>query len=165
MENIIIRKSTHLDDGVIEEISYKTWLGVYPNKKYGISAQDIKSLFSKKKKRTINKNRVTYVAIINNKVIGYSSGCIREGVNQLQAIYILSKYQNKGIGKMLINKLSNEFFDKNKDTVINVATYNTNAINVYKKMGFVDTGKRFSEERFRLESGAIIPEMELLREK
>ena len=33
----------------------------------------------------------------------------------------------------------------------------------YKKLGFVETGKRFVEERFRLPvSGALLPEMELV---
>ncbi|MFZ2522424.1 MAG: hypothetical protein WAX44_00605 [Minisyncoccia bacterium] len=31
------------------------------------------------------------------------------------------------------------------------------------KLGFVDTGRRFNDERFRMRSGAILPEMEMIK--
>jgi len=43
-----------------------------------------------------------------------------------------------------------------------VATYNTGAIEFYKRCGFRDTGKRWEEKKFRLRSGAAIPAMEML---
>ncbi len=165
MGNIKIRKFIKSDADIVKEINYKTWLEVYPNEEYGITVDDIKKLFSKKKEKKINKDCVTYVAIIDDELVGFCFGCLREKTNQLQAIYILSKHRNKGVGRMLLNKLLDEFFDKNKNTIVNVAIYNTNAINTYKKWGFVDTGKRFSKERFRFKSGSIMPEMELLRKK
>lgn len=55
------------------------------------------------------------------------------------------------------------FLDKNKETIVQVATYNEKAISFYKKLGFVDTGKRFTEERFVMPiSGSKIPEMEMV---
>jgi ribosomal protein S18 acetylase RimI-like enzyme len=55
-----------------------------------------------------------------------------------------------------------KFIDPTKDTFLEVADYNENAINFYKKLGFEDTGKRITDERFRMKSGSIIPEMEMV---
>ena len=46
-----------------------------------------------------------------------------------------------------------------------MATYNQKAIDFYKKLGFEETGKNFSQERFRMKSGSIIPETELCIER
>jgi ribosomal protein S18 acetylase RimI-like enzyme len=75
-------------------------------------------------------------------------------------IYVLPEYQGKGIGKLLWNELS-KYLDINKETFVEVATYNENAIKFYEKLGFVDTNKRFTDERFRMRSGGIIPQMEM----
>ena len=57
------------------------------------------------------------------------------------------------------------FINRNlaKDTYVDVAEYNQRAIDFYTKLGFVDTGRRHQEERFRMKSGAIITEMEMVR--
>lgn len=102
------------------------------------------------------------IAKDDNKVIGVFRLIKREEVNQLQAIYILPEYQRQGIGHMFWQKAL-AFFDPSKDTIVQVATYNINAINFYKKLGFIDTGKRFTEERHRmLVSGVLIPETEMI---
>lgn len=56
-----------------------------------------------------------------------------------------------------------QYLDPAKNIIVQVATYNTNAIAFYERFGFVDTGKRWSDERFRMKSGAVIPELEMLR--
>lgn len=50
-----------------------------------------------------------------------------------------------------------------KDIIVQVATYNAQAIDFYKKLGFIDYGKRFTEEKHRMPiSGRLILEMELI---
>lgn len=49
-----------------------------------------------------------------------------------------------------------------KGITVEVATYNTNAIEFYKRLGFEDTGKRFSNERLKMKSSAVLPEMEMV---
>lgn len=75
----------------------------------------------------------------------------------------MPEYQGRGIGKMFWNEALS-FFDKDKDIFVEVADYNLNAINFYRQLGFVDTGKRFPM-RINFKSGAIIKEMEMIREK
>jgi len=85
----------------------------------------------------------------------------KEDFNQLQAIYVLPTYQHKGVGKALWNTAS-KFINPDKKTIVQVADYNEKAIKFYEKLGFVDTGKRFSDKKFTMKSGAIIPEMEMV---
>lgn len=49
-----------------------------------------------------------------------------------------------------------------EDIIVHVAIYNTKAIEFYKKVGFIETEKEFSDERFKAQSGVTIPEIELV---
>jgi ribosomal protein S18 acetylase RimI-like enzyme len=84
--------------------------------------------------------------------------------NQLRTIYVLPEYHRSGIGTMLWNAVK-DFIDESKDTIVQVADYNQQAINFYEKLGFVDTGKRWKDERWKMRSGAYIPEMEMILKK
>ena len=155
------------------EVQYKTWLATYPNQKLGITVDDIeyrnKDAFSgerlKKREKLITNpepNEKYIIAKDENKVVGICYGIVKEDRNQLQAIYILPEYQGKGVGTKLWNEII-LFLDRTKDIYVEVADYNEKAIGFYKKLGFVDTGRRFSDERFRMKSGTILPEMEMVK--
>lgn len=156
----------------MQEVFYKTWLATYPNEKLGITAEDIehryKDAFTEEalKKRAEQianppQGHTLLLAKEGEKVVGLCRIVVSEDNNRLQAIYVLPEYQGKGIGKMLWNEAC-KVFDENKDVVVDVATYNTNAIDFYKKLGFQETGKQWEDEKFRLISGAMIPEMEMI---
>lgn len=155
------------------EVQYKAWLATYPNEKLGITIDDIEHRYKdafmgerlEKRKRLITSpgpNEKLIHAKDGDRVIGICYGILKEDRNQLQAIYILPEYHGRGIGTKLWEEMS-KFFDNTKDTYVEVADYNEKAINFYKKLGFVDTGRRFQDERFRMKSGAILPEMEMVR--
>ena len=57
-----------------------------------------------------------------------------------------------------------QYLDSNKHSVVEVAIYNIKAIKFYGRLGFADTGKRISNPRFKMRSGAVIQEMEKRRE-
>lgn len=152
-------------------VLYKTWLETYPNERLGITKEDIeesykghfeeesiKRLQEKIKKLPSNEKRI--VAVLDNRIAGVGSLVKHEGYNEFKTIYVLPEYQGKGIGKRLWNELKN-FLDPTKDTTVEVADYTTDTIEFYKKLGFVDTGKRFTDDRFTFKSGAFIPEMEM----
>ncbi|HRY62766.1 MAG TPA: GNAT family N-acetyltransferase [Candidatus Paceibacterota bacterium] len=155
-----------------KNVFYQTWLTTYPNKEVGVTVEDVedryKDRFSEKelarrKDRLANppSNEIFLVAKEGDEVVGACVLTKRGNFNQLQAIYVLPEYQGRGIGKMLWSEALN-FFGTEKDIVVEVATYNTNAIEFYKKLGFQDTGKRWKDEYTRMKSGAIIPEMEMI---
>lgn len=172
MSNIEIRSPRPEDARGILEVYYRSWLKAYPSEKYGISVEDIedsyKDSFTEEKIKMTEEriknpkeNMRSFVAVDGDTIIGVSRVVIRESYNQLQTIYLLPEYQGKGIGTMLWNA-AKTVMDPKKDIIVQVAVYNEQAIGFYKKLGFIDTGKRFSEERFRMKSGNVIPEMELI---
>lgn len=170
---ITIQKPTKEDVRGVQEVFYKTWLATYPNDEVGVTKEDIEEKFKNRnsdeniKLRTekylnIPNNELFLVAKDDTKVVGIFIFVKKEDYNQLQAIYVLPEYQGKGIGMMFWNK-AKEFMDNDKDTLVQLATYNKGAEIFYKKLGFVDTEKRFSDEKYKMPvSGVIIPEMEMI---
>ncbi|MEN9582943.1 MAG: hypothetical protein RL641_897 [Candidatus Parcubacteria bacterium] len=172
MDDIKITDATAQDVEGIQTVFDETWLATYPNEEAGITREDIldrrKGSFDperlqKRREHFTNppENQKFVVAKDGNRVVGLCSILREEQYNKLSTIYILPEYQGKGIGKRLWEAVA-PFLDTKKDTIVQVATYNKQAIAFYEKLGFVDTGKRFSDEKFRMKSGALIPEMELV---
>ncbi len=176
--NISVRKARPEDAEGRQKVFYETWLVTYPNAEVGITREDIEKHFEDsfteksisamaERIRLASENKVQLVAIDEDTdaVVGLCGITLHEEYNQLQMIYVLPSCQRKGIGLMLWNEAS-KFFNKDKDTIVQVATYNAQAIAFYAKLGFLDTGKRFTEERHRMPvSGALIPEMEMILKK
>jgi len=165
--NITIQKAEPGDAQGIGEVFYKTWLTTYPNKEFGVTIEDVNFIFKDIKKADGSKhaslpdNTVYFTAKENGYIIGVCKLIKHEDKNELKAIYVLPEYQGKGIGKMFWAEALN-FFDSTKDTVVRVVTYNKNAIEFYKKLGFKDTEKIIYDETFRMQSGAIPPEIEMI---
>ena len=177
--NISVRKAKPSDAKNIQEVFYQTWLETYPNAEIGITKGDIEKKFESsfseesisgltKKIENLSKTTLFLVAIDednNGKIIGLCRVFLLETYNQLQAIYVLPAYQRKGVGLKLWEE-SKKYFQNEKDIIVQVAVYNEQAISFYRKLGFIDTGKRFEDERFKMPiSGVVIPEMELVIKK
>lgn len=169
-KKIIIADAIPDDAKSIINVLYKTWLETYPNKKAGITKEDIENRFQniperieKLKERIQNtpENHRRVVAKDGDTAVGLALLIKNENNNQLAMIYILPDYQGKGIGSRLWNEVR-KFCDPQKETIVHVATYNKNAISFYEKLGFMDTGKRWSDEKWKMKSGATIPEMEMV---
>lgn len=151
---------------------YKTWLATYPNEKLGITVEDIEERLKetiseeftsrfKKVLENIPANQKRVVAKDGELIVGLSTMVRNETNNQLRTVYVLPEYQGKGIGTQLWNAVK-DFIDPTKETIVQVADYNEQAIKFYEKLGFVDTGKRFKDDKWKMKSGAYIPEMEMV---
>ncbi|MFH0755608.1 MAG: GNAT family N-acetyltransferase [bacterium] len=170
---IKIQKPIKEDSRGVQEVFYKTWLETYPNKEAGILKEDIEEHFKnrfsdeviKKKEKffmNIPKNELFLVAKDGEKVVGVCAAVIGEDFNQLRGIYVLPDYQRQVIGLLFWNKIK-EFLDKDKNIIVQLVAYNKQAESFYKKLGFVDTGKRFVDETHKMSvSGKFIPEMEMI---
>lgn len=174
-EEIFIVPANPEDVKGMQEVFYKTWLDTYPNEEIGITVDDIedrykdrltKESLAKRAESIANlpKDHKLFFAKEGDRVVGVCRVVNRPDVNQLQAIYVLPEYQGRGVGKLLWEEAKKNF-DQNKDTIVQVVTYNKKAIEFYKKLGFKDMGKRFQDDHFTMKSGAKLPEMEMVIEK
>ena len=156
----------------ITTVLYKTWLATYPNSTLGITTEDIEDSYkdsfseaqikkSQENLKNIPANQKTVIAKDGNTVVGVATMVKNEYNNQLRTIYVLPNHQGKGIGTMLWQAIK-DFADPTKETVVHVADYTEQAIKFYKKLGFVDTGKKVKDERWKMKSGVYIPEMEMV---
>lgn len=163
---ITVQKAVPEDALGVGEVFYKTWLATYPNEEFGITVDDIEDRWKDRNKadgnRIINApdNELLLTAKDSDKIVGVCRAVKYPDKNNLQAIYIFPEYQGQGLGNRFWEEIL-KFFDPQKDITVEVAIYNTNAIEFYKRLGFKDTGKRFSNERLRMKSGSVLPEMEM----
>jgi ribosomal protein S18 acetylase RimI-like enzyme len=175
VESVIITEA-HPEDALgVQEVFYHSWMDVYPNEKEGITREDIEYRFKdsftdevvakraeKLKSFMVSDKDKFWVAKIEGRVVGLCRAEKRESENELRAIYVLPEYQGKKIG-LLLWRTAEKFFEPHYDTILHVVTYNEKAITFYLKLGFIDTGKRFVDEAFRLQSGSIFPQMEMVK--
>lgn len=173
MKEIKITNAIPEDAWGITNVLYKTWLATYQNEEFGITKEDIEESYKdsfteenidklKNKISNIPENEKRIVAKIGDMIVGVSTIIRNEDNNQLRTIYVLPEFQGKGIGKILWEE-AKKFCDPMKDIIVQVATYNKNTIEFYKKLGFVDKGKRFSDTTWRIKKmGISIPEMEMV---
>ncbi len=166
----IERPKVHNIDEV-HTLLHKTFLATYSNSELNITEALIKELIpeafddaklEQQKERIIHppKNSFYVIAKIDEIIVGVCFAVQKEEHVHLRSMYVLPEYQRRGVGKALWNALF-KWSDKKKPIVVHVATYNENAIRFYKSLGFVDTGKRFTEERHVLSNGISIPELEM----
>jgi ribosomal protein S18 acetylase RimI-like enzyme len=170
---ITTRLAVPNDTEAIVEIFYRGWLYAYPNEKVGVTVDDIEHRFKDRfAEDRLSKRRQFYsvnprggcvalVALINSEIVGVCRIAQEEKKNQIYAIYVLPDYQGRGVGKALWME-SLKYFDMSKDTYVELADYNDQARKFYERLGFVDTGRRWTDEKFVFESGSSIPEMEMI---
>lgn len=172
---IKIRHSVPDDVYGIRKVQKVTWLKTYPNSEEGITVEDIekkfridetsegKKRFEKKKNRYEDRNIGIWVAEEEEKIIGFCMAMRKGKYNRVGAIYVLPAYQGKGLGRLLIEKAFGWLGNK-KNILVNVARYNKQAIDFYKKFGFIETGKGGAlDDAAKLPSGKLIPEIELIK--
>lgn len=169
--NARITIASPADTEGIQKVFHHTWLATYPNKEYGITVEDIEERFNDaytKERLAIRRRQIAMplpgelllVAKVGGEVVGVCRVEKDAQKNELRGLYVLPAYQGQGIGRQLWAGVQN-FFDPAKDTLVDVAVYNENAIKFYSSLGFIDTGERFSKERLRMKSGTVIPEMRM----
>ncbi len=165
--DITIQKAIPEDAQEIGEVYYKTWLDTYPNEEFGVTKEDIDFIFKDiknvdgSKYTSLPDDTVYFTAKENGHVVGVCKLVKRDDINELKSIYVLPEYQGKGIGKMFWSEAL-KFFDSTKETTVKAVTYNKNAIEFYKKLGFKETGKIIYDETLKMQSGAIPPELEMI---
>lgn len=169
---ILIRRARPNDALSIIHVLHQTWLSTYPNEEMGITKEKIEESFQESlSKENVKKfaskialkipDEMRLVALVDGKIIGIATLIKNKQNNELKTIYVLPEFQGKGVGKMLWEEVR-KFCDISKETIVNVATFNLNAIEFYKKLGFVDTGKRIEKGNWRVKTSSFkMPTMEM----
>lgn len=140
-----ITKAAVNDIDGITKVQHDTWIATYPNEEQGVTEDYIRQRVSNSQtpekkdfwKESLNrKDTGVWVAKVKGEVVGF---CVMKKTgtyNSLEAIYVLPENQGGGFGPELI-EAALSWGDKDKDTRVEVASYNEQAIKFYKKYGFV----------------------------
>lgn len=143
--NIIIRKATLSDLKDIQKLNYKLFDFECKNFDSSLNMNWTFSEIGEKYFRKVIDNETVWVAVDNNKIIGYLAGsmknstCISKQVAELDNFYIEEKYRRQGIGKMLVNEYKKYCKSKGIDTIdVTANAKNKNARRFYEANGFDD---------------------------
>jgi ribosomal protein S18 acetylase RimI-like enzyme len=112
------------------------------------SIEKVKENFS-----TLTENEKMLVVKIADRIVGYIYLENGDEKNILQGLFVLPEFQGRGIATKLWEEAKG-FLNPKVDTYLDVYSSNTNAINFYKKLGFVETGKTANHR--------MLPEMEMV---
>lgn len=146
MEELVIRKAKETDLAKIQQLSNNLGAsGRAFDPEVGIEWATSKEGEKYYKDRIAEVSGVCFVAEYNNHIIGFISGSFKEQnawtiikKTALDNIFVLGEFRNKNIGKKLINKF--EAWTRAsgaKRIAVNAFYENKNAIEFYKKDGFI----------------------------
>lgn len=143
------------------------WMDTYGNKKYGTTKKEIAKYREKTKAKRLkrlsksiyNINSFFLIAEYNKKNVGFVSGKKRKKYNLMGGLYILPEFQNKGIGKNMMEKLF-KWFGDDKNIYLKVLSPNIRATEIYKYMGF---NKARDNKHMLSIGGSEIPSMSMVK--
>ena len=171
--SVSVERAVPGDAEAIMTIKREAWLAAYPNKEFGVTVEDIQKKFPQDSmpaaienwQRGIasekeNGDRVTFVARVDGKVVGFTAPCSEDGQRRIGAMYISPDAQGKGVGSQLLRKAV-QWHGLEQDIYLHVVRYNHNAIRFYEHFGFRKTGKEMPEEFDEQQSIRLLPEIEM----
>lgn len=173
---IEIASVTPEDAPGVYKVFKDTWLATYPSESAGISRDDILAKYPDDKyEETMARWRSFYEKINSDpdsastliwtaKEEGHVVGVItidKTTPVKIGALYVLPEKQRLGIGRQLMEFVLNYLGPQ--DITLNVANYNSKAINFYKKFGFVEVGP-IEDPYGVLPSGKRIPEIQMIKQ-
>lgn len=99
------------------------------------------------------------VYLIDDKVVGFINYYEIYDRIEIANFNVLDYFQNKGIGTCLINFVIDKYNEKCRNITLEVRKDNKNAINLYKKVGFVEKAIR---KNYYNDVDGILMEKELM---
>lgn len=136
--SFIIREMKREDMKQVQDVAQKSWHSTYE----GIIPRKIQENFLKvaysdeMMEKRLNESLI-FVAVMNNKVVGFSNFTTvnNAGQAELSAIYLYPNYQGKGIGTALLQQ-GIETLKNVKTIYIDVEKENNSGTIFYKAKGF-----------------------------
>ncbi len=174
LAEVVIERAVPENAEEILKLKKAAWLQTYPNQDAGVTEEDIHKKLSDEDievaiphwqsaiaKENDGSDRMTFVAKLNGKVIGYTQPCIEDGKRKLGAMYVLPTAQGMGAGGRLIRQAL-QWHGPGDDIYASVVSYNENAIKFYEHFGFQRTGKSLPEEFDKEKNIKLLPEIEMV---
>lgn len=143
---IIYRKAMLEDFECIQELNYKLFDLEYNNFDPALNMNWTYSKTGEEYLKKLIKKGTVWVAVDNNKVIGYLAGNIEgkpsyatKSLSELDTFYINKEYRNQGIGKRLVEEFKNQCINQGiEEMIVTAKEKNINAREFYKNIGFQD---------------------------
>jgi len=173
--NLTIRKATIDDIPAVRQLLYDTWLATYVNDELGVTQEVLKEWMKdlsdpakikaiRKKMNNFSPHDIYVVAFVDDELAGMCK-LVRHGEgHELKAIYVLPKYQKMGIGMKLWQEVSAQSPDDVRHVIVHVVSYNQPAINFYQRLGFVQRGGVFYQDRYIMPNGVKLPLLEMVKD-
>ena len=143
MINLLIRKATIDDADGKGYVHYQSWIETYT----GLFPDDYMKSLSLEKSVKLARDypENTYLAIVDDQIIGFSSYLESRDedlvdTGEIMAIYVLKAYQGLGIGKQLMEACYKEL-SQYATLSLWVLGSNLLSIQFYEKQGFIADGK------------------------
>ena len=113
-----------------------------------------------------NKEMITFIAYVDNKVAGYVNLNFKSSYNyfeknsipEIKDLYVLPKYRKKGIGKMLIRRCESHALVNYKNIGLGIGLYKDygRAQNLFSKMGYILDGSGLIFKNSQITSGNYV---------
>ena len=126
----------------------KVTMKEYIEKTYGWDTKKEKENHRKYYNRTMQGK---YIIELESKKIGLLWYEEEKDYIEINQIFILPKYQNKGIGSKIIIEIINTGKNKKKSIILGVLKPNIKAQNLYKKLGFIEYDHTDTEIKLKIE--------------
>lgn len=141
---IAIRKATQEDLKAIQELNYKLFELEYNNFDPALNMNWTFSQTGENYFKKSIENATVWVAVYNNKVIGYLAGSIEKtpayttkSLAELDNFYIDEEYRRQGIGKRLVEEFKKYCINKEIEEIkVTASAKNMNAKAFYQNNGF-----------------------------
>lgn len=157
----------------MNEVIKLSWYTTYVNPKIGVTREDIKMIYDQSEKQQIEVFRkraespkdtdVTLIAKEDEKVIGVIRVIVLDDHIRVRTLYVHPEFTGKGIGTMLWSEILKHLPSDKK--IIAFPVEDTQSIDWYKKVGFVETAEHHIDEQAMPVSGVRLKvvKMQLIR--
>lgn len=169
----IDKNSVQKLDKYIPEISKlrrSIWIKTYVNNELGITENKVIENFREfneeveKYKEYIYKIKnfsYFFIALDNNKLIGFSIAKKRFYKKSIDTLFIDDQYQGNGLGSKLMDKMIKKL--NSPKIYVDVISYNKKAINFYRKYGFSYLNKHRPIVLDRITPWIFVPQIRMRR--
>ncbi len=132
-----------MKEDLTEKLEIVEYKNKYAKQVYFILKENFKNPWSIEIINASNPFSRKLVALYEEKIVGFLNGEIILDEGNILMISVKKEFQNKGVGRKLMNRFEKLAKKEGvKAIYLEVSEKNINAIDFYKKLGFIPVGQR-----------------------